>query len=267
MLFGFTIKAQVLTLSRNAVQLSWQDNSSDTIKVFSNTSWTCGFDQNWLSVSSAGGTGDSIISITATANPSTTSRTAHLTVSGTGVASQTVTITQTGSPLLSVSSDSLVIGALANSTCSLKITSLPDWSASSDQTWLTVSSNSGIGDATIILTAAANPGTASRTATITVTGIGVATHTITVTQNGITTGLSTISEKEFVIYPNPASTVLCFNSKAENVKISIFDLNGKLVLNKQMNSNQINISDLPKGFYAIRIENSRGIVTKKFVKQ
>ena len=63
MLFGLTIKAQVLTLSRNAVQLSWQANSSDTIKVFSNTSWTCGFDQNWLSVSSAGGSGDSVIMI------------------------------------------------------------------------------------------------------------------------------------------------------------------------------------------------------------
>jgi len=142
MLFGFTIKAQVLTLSRNAVQLSWQANSSDTIKVYSNTSWTCGFDQNWLSASSAGGTGDSIISITATLNPSTTSRTAHLTVSGTGVASQTVTITQAGSPLLSVSSDSLVIGAATNSTCSLKITSLPDWSASSNESWLTLQPSS-----------------------------------------------------------------------------------------------------------------------------
>lgn len=142
MLFGFTIKAQVLTLSRNAVQLSWQANSSDTIKVFSNTSWSCGSDQSWLSVSSAGGSGDSVIRITATLNPLTTSRTAHLTVSGTGVASQTVTITQAGSPLLSVSSDSLVIGALANSTCSLKITSLPDWTASSNQSWLTLQPSS-----------------------------------------------------------------------------------------------------------------------------
>lgn len=142
MLFGFTIKAQVLTLSRNAVQLSWQANSSDTIKVFSNTSWICGFDQNWLSVSSAGGSGDSIISISASVNPSASSRTAHLTVSGTGVDSQTVTVTQAGSPLLYVSADSLVVGALANSTCSLKITSLPDWSASSNQPWLSLQPSS-----------------------------------------------------------------------------------------------------------------------------
>jgi photosystem II stability/assembly factor-like uncharacterized protein len=148
LLLGFITKAQeYLSVSRTDLQFSRQ-LSSDTITVFSNTNWTCGFDQNWLSVSCAGGTGDSIISITAYANPLTTARTAHLIVSGTGVAAQTVTITQAASPLLSVSADSLVIGALANSTCSLKIASLPDWSAASDQPWLTLQPSSFVNPVT-----------------------------------------------------------------------------------------------------------------------
>jgi photosystem II stability/assembly factor-like uncharacterized protein len=142
LLSGFVAKAQeYLSLTRTELQFSHQ-LSSDTLTVFSNTNWTCGFDRNWLSASSAGGTGDSTISITATANPSTTSRTAHLTVSATGVASQTVTITQAGSPLLSVSVDSLVIEAINNSTGKFKITSFPDWSATSSQPWLALNPSS-----------------------------------------------------------------------------------------------------------------------------
>jgi photosystem II stability/assembly factor-like uncharacterized protein len=171
------------------------------------------------------------------------------------------------SPVLSVSPLNLTIAAPANSTQEFNIESNTDWTASSNQTWLTASSSSGIGNSTITLTAAANPNAASRTATITVTGTGITNQTITVTQQGITTGISTLAEKDFAIYPNPVSTILYFSSKTENILISIFDIYGKLVVNKQVEGDQIDVSKLRNGIYTMKIKIPKGIVTKKFVKQ
>jgi hypothetical protein len=171
------------------------------------------------------------------------------------------------SPVLAVSSNNLTIAAPANSTQTFDIFSNTDWIVSSNQTWLLASRSSGIGNFTIILTAEANPGASSRTATVTVTGTGVTTQTMTVTQQGITTGISTIADKEFVIYPNPSGSILHFSSKAENVLISIFDVYGKLVFYKQVNGDQIDITNLKNGIYTMKIRNLKGLVTKKFIKE
>jgi hypothetical protein len=88
-----------------------------------------------------------------------------------------------------------------------------------------------------------------------------------VTQQGITTGMSTIADKEFAIYPNPSGSILYFSSKAENVLISIFDVCGKLVLYKQVNGDQIDITNLKNGIYTMKIRNLKGLVTKKFIKE
>jgi photosystem II stability/assembly factor-like uncharacterized protein len=171
------------------------------------------------------------------------------------------------SPVLAISPYNLTIAAPANSTQTFTIESTTDWFVASNQTWLAVSSSTGSGNSTIIVTVAANPVAASRTATITVSGTGVATQTITVTQQGISTSLPAIAEKDFLIYPNPAGSVLYFSSKAETTRISIFDIYGKLVLDQKVNSDQIDIGNLRNGVYTIKIRNPKGIVTKKFIKQ
>jgi V8-like Glu-specific endopeptidase len=61
------------------------------------------------------------------------------------------------------------------------------WSATSSDTWLTLTSASGADTGVFGYTAAANPDTTTRTATITVTG-GSQTTTVTVTQSGKATG-------------------------------------------------------------------------------
>jgi len=50
-------------------------------------------------------------------------------------------------------------------------------------------------------------------------------------------------------------------------QISIYDLNGKLIFNNQITNNQIDISSFQSGVYSMKIENSKGIVMKKFVKE
>jgi len=91
---------------------------------------------------------------------------------------------------------------------------------------------------------------------------------VPVTQNFSTTGIpdATVSANEIIIYPNPASQLLRFNSKIDGF-ITIFDFNGKQLLEKRINDDQINIGNLKNGIYLMRIHTSAGIVIKKFIKE
>jgi uncharacterized protein (TIGR02145 family) len=71
-----------------------------------------------------------------------------------------------------------------------------------------------------------------------------------------------------VIYPNPANDkILIKNIDDSQSSIMIFDLLGNLVLNKQIYSNHIDISDLENGVYLVRLINSKQTVIEKIVKQ
>lgn len=98
-----------------------------------------------------------------------------------------------------------------------------DWSASSDQSWLSLSflgltnknqlaTISGNGDAKITLTAETNNSGFQRTANVLISGTDVASKTIIVTQTGV---LGTQQSKTFVmvLYPNPTSEVLNIQSQ------------------------------------------------------
>ncbi|MFY7965136.1 MAG: T9SS type A sorting domain-containing protein, partial [Chitinophagaceae bacterium] len=68
------------------------------------------------------------------------------------------------------------------------------------------------------------------------------------------------------LYPNPAKDIIYINTSPKQV--SIIDHLGRTV--KQLNNisehQAINISQLPNGIYAIVIETTNGIVTKKIIK-
>ena len=164
---------------------------------------------------------------------------------------------------------SLTIGAPNGSTIMYGIFTTSGWTATSDQGWLTVSSSSGKGYATLTFTAAANPTSSIRTAIITITYSGSrnAVHTITIVQDAGTTGINEMIDVESLIYPNPANNSLFFNSEIKNAVISIFDVNGKMLLNEHPESNKINISNLRNGIYTLKIVTNTGIITSKFVKQ
>lgn len=86
--------AAALSVSSSSLTIAAPANSTNTFSITSNINWTTNSDQNWLTTSVASGSGNATITLTATANPNTVTRTAIVTVSGSNVASQTVTVTQ-----------------------------------------------------------------------------------------------------------------------------------------------------------------------------
>jgi uncharacterized protein (TIGR02145 family) len=89
-------------------------------------------------------------------------------------------------------------------------------------------------------------------------------------KNASATQITMIDNSEqFSIYPNPATDGIIIRSEnSSSMDLSIYGLEGKLVLKKQLKhqENHIDISDLPEGIYAVSIRNSQGIVQKKLIK-
>ncbi len=79
-------------------------------------------------------------------------------------------------------------------------------------------------------------------------------------------------DEQFVIYPNPANSVLFIKSEngLGNSKIVITDILGKTIIEKEISDlyqTSINIDELTSGVYLLQIKNDKGFVTKKFIKQ
>ncbi|MEH0152794.1 chondroitinase-B domain-containing protein [Limibacter armeniacum] len=68
---------------------------SNTLSVFSNTSWTVTDNQAWISISSGSGSGNGNITISVTENTSTSSRSGTVTVTA-GTLSETISVSQSG---------------------------------------------------------------------------------------------------------------------------------------------------------------------------
>jgi len=111
----------------------------------------------------------------------TTSRTATITLSATGVPSVTATINQAGTvALLSVTPSSRSVVSTAGTT-TFAVTTNTTWTAVSAETWCTVTP-SGSGNGTLIATFTENLTGGSRTANIIVSAPGAASVTVQVTQ-------------------------------------------------------------------------------------
>jgi hypothetical protein len=171
----------VTPLNQNVTSSS----GTTSFDVASNVEWTSSSDQTWCTVTPSG-TGNGTITATYEAHAGTSSRTATITVSGSGVSDQVVTVTQSGAP------PSLIVTPLnqnvtsSSGTISFDVASNVAWTSSSDQAWCSVTS-SGTGNGTITATYQANTGASSRTATITVSGSGVSNQVVTLTQDELIT--------------------------------------------------------------------------------
>jgi hypothetical protein len=73
------------------------------------------------------------------------------------------------------------------------------------------------------------------------------------------------SEASF--YPNPAKTTLYFNPQNDKIQVSIFAVDGKMLIEETIFNGQLNISKLTAGLYFIRMENETGTETKKLIIQ
>ena len=95
-------------------------------------------------------------------------------------------------------------------------------------------------------------------------------RTVNVILNGIYTDVSKLTTKknEFEIFPNPSNGILnvVCSELIETASYKIINVTGKLVLKGTINSDrtQINLQNIDKGFYIIKIFNSN-IYTKSFI--
>ena len=87
------------------------------------------------------------------------------------------------------------------------------------------------------------------------------------TLGNLTTGIKETNISNISVFPNPVSSTLFLSGLTQNSTVSVFDLSGKLLINKSVLSNQIDVSKLTNGFYTIRIVDKNGITSKVFVKQ
>jgi hypothetical protein len=140
--------------------------------------WTAASPAAWLTVTSgASGTGDGTVAFRATANTSTTSRTATMTIAG-----QAFSVTQAGAACTYAISPSARSSPAAGETVSVSVTTGAgcSWTRSSALSWLTFSgATNRTGSGTVTVTVAANAATSLRTGTATIAG-----RTFTVNQTG-----------------------------------------------------------------------------------
>ena len=83
-------------VSSTDAKLAADKGSNAKVDITANVPWTSSADQPWLTVSPTSDTGNNTIAFTAEANTSNIARKATVTFSGTGVASQYITVTQDG---------------------------------------------------------------------------------------------------------------------------------------------------------------------------
>lgn len=138
-----------------------------------------------------------------------------------------------------------------------------EWSATSDADWLIQRKEAGKINISIL----SNPTGLKRSGVLTVSSAGAADQTITITQDAGITAIDKTENPSITIFPNPATTTLFINGIMQNSIISIYDLNGKMVLSTKKIDHSIDISRLANGIYTLRIADKNFHYSKKFVKQ
>ncbi|MEI8116215.1 MAG: nidogen-like domain-containing protein [Flavobacteriia bacterium] len=80
-------------------------------------------------------------------------------------------------------------------------------------------------------------------------------------------GLSPLSEERLSVYPNPASTILNIDGMHAADQIRLLDLQGKIVLDGSQQSKSLDISELEKGVYLLRVtREGKHVQTIKILK-
>lgn len=81
-------------------------------------------------------------------------------------------------------------------------------------------------------------------------------------------GVSEIfNNRQIVISPNPTSDFINLSLEKGNkvTSVDVYDVAGKRVITA--NASQIDVRNLPKGTYIVKVQSSKGIVSQKFIKK
>ena len=237
--------------------------------VTSNTSWSAQSDANWCAAA-ATGTGNGTLQADYQENFLLTQRIAHITVTISGVASVTVTVTQEGAlPTLAVDPPNRNVTPITGTT-NFSVTSNTAWSVTADSSWCLVTP-SGNGNGTIVADYAENPNYYTRVATITVVVAGLTPQLVTVTQAQSVVAVSEHKAGEIGIYPNPSAgkfSVLVHSARQGLLDVNVLDYTGNIVRSAQCTVNSdcsFDLTALPEGCYFIKIKTDGELLVRKLV--
>lgn len=231
------------------------------------STWTAVSDMTWCTVTPSG-SGNGTIVANYTENTSTSTRIATITVSASGLPSQTSTVTQFGAAAtLSVSPPNQNVTTPAGLT-NFTVTSNSNWIANSDVTWCSVTP-SGTGSGTLVATYQANPSTAIRTANITVTVSGITPVEVSVIQDGLV-GVADHQNGTIRIIPNPATGLFRIvpGISGKILHIDILDLTGRILLSREYTNDddyQFDLSSKPQGCYFVKVRLNDEILVRRLV--
>lgn len=264
-----------LSVSTDTLGINASGNSK-TFKIYSNVGWNVSSTYKWLTPGITSGFDTTVINLNASSNPTVNIRVDTVIVSGSGVPTQKIVVTQAaGPPTLSISKDTLNIDAAGNSQTSFKIFSNEAWSltAGTTQTWLSPSLTYGTDTSLITLTAAANTSLNERIDTIIVSGNGINSQYVIITQAPQSgSAVIDITGKDFSLYPIPVmdNLMISFQNPPDRTHLSIYNINGiEIYSGSIVNSvTTVDMSKYLRGVYIVKvITPDRGILTRKIEKQ
>jgi len=240
--------------------------------ITSDIDWAVNESSDWLSAVKSSAT---ILTVNYNQNSSVASRSVNITITGTGVASQVVTINQAGS------TPSLIVTPLTNSVSSVSgttifnVSSNIDWTVNESSDWLTVEKTN---PTTLTVIYNQNLSQESRLASITISGTGVISQVISIVQdkeNG-TSVVDIFTASKITIYPNPTSDNLYIESYSNiysEILIQIFDNSGHLFCSKfvegliEGEQIEVKIHTLKSGIYFLQLSSNKSTRIEKIIKK
>jgi ASPIC and UnbV/Secretion system C-terminal sorting domain/FG-GAP-like repeat len=93
-------------------------------------------------------------------------------------------------------------------------------------------------------------------------------QTITVTEGSTILGLEDNLVNNLILFPNPTSTVINLSSLNNflHPEYSVYDVQGRRVMNGSLNSQSIDVSALANGSYILKVADAQSVKTQKFIK-
>lgn len=166
----------------NPTELLFTSKSEQkSIEISSNVTWTVKSNATWCTISKASGKDNEKIEVSVTSNNSTTSRSTTIIING-GESPVTINVKQSGqNEELTVDKTNIDNVPASGGNYSVNLTANLSWTASSNQSWCSVSSKSGDNSALLGIKVEPNKNTNARNAEITIKG-GSITRTIKVNQ-------------------------------------------------------------------------------------
>jgi hypothetical protein len=178
-----------LSSSTDSITIGCEAGTFSGLEVNSNTIWNAISDQPWIKVNTDGWIGNGKLIFISSSNNANVDRSATITLSAIDADTIFIKVSQKAySPYLLVSKNQLYAASIEVRKDTVEVMSNVSWKASSDQVWLTISSDtSAVGNNTLIITADLNPSIATRSAMLTVESEGLEPQYITVTQEACVT--------------------------------------------------------------------------------